>query len=96
MVHEVSIDAISLEQMFLSTGSTGIRRIDWHRFHSLSFYLFRLILMSNRCRHGGHAHHIVGWFSKQKVCPVAGCDCECEFDAAINITRPAICVAADD
>ena len=55
-----------------------------------------LVEILDRCRHGGHAHHIVGWFSKQKVCPVAGCDCECEFDAAINITRPAICVAADD
>ena len=49
-----------------------------------------------RCRHGGHAHHIVGWFSKHKVCPVAGCDCECEFDAASNIVRPPLCVPADD
>mmetsp|Transcript_98 Transcript_98/g.163 ORF Transcript_98/g.163 Transcript_98/m.163 type:complete len:202 (+) Transcript_98:2-607(+) len=49
-----------------------------------------------RCRHGGHAHHIIGWFSGQKVCPVSGCDCECEFDGAINLTRPAICIEIKD
>jgi len=48
-----------------------------------------------RCRHGGHAHHIVGWFSSHKVCPVSGCDCECEFDGAIKIARPAICIEVD-
>lgn len=49
-----------------------------------------------RCRHGGHAHHIIGWFSSQKVCPVSGCDCECEFDSAIKLNRPAICMKAND
>jgi len=49
-----------------------------------------------RCRHGGHAHHMIGWFSSHKKCPVSGCDCECEFDAAIKLSRPAICIEADD
>jgi len=48
-----------------------------------------------RCRHGGHAHHILGWFSTQKTCPVSGCDCECEFDGAIKLNRPVICVDAE-
>lgn len=34
-----------------------------------------------RCRHGGHAHHLVGWFSKHNTCPISGCDCQCQFDS---------------
>jgi WD repeat-containing protein mio len=34
-----------------------------------------------RCRHGGHAHHLVSWFSKHKECPISGCDCQCQFDS---------------
>jgi WD repeat-containing protein mio len=34
-----------------------------------------------RCRHGGHSHHLLGWFSVHKICPVSGCDCQCEFGA---------------
>ena len=63
---------------------------------TISSHTYRVTNRSNRCRHGGHAHHIIGWFSSQKVCPVSGCDCECEFDAAIELSRPAICVKADD
>lgn len=33
-----------------------------------------------KCKHGGHAHHLVGWFSKHNVCPVSDCDCNCQFD----------------
>ena len=35
-----------------------------------------------RCKHGGHAHHLVGWFSKHSVCPVSDCDCPCQFDGS--------------
>ncbi|GAX19300.1 hypothetical protein FisN_4Lh123 [Fistulifera solaris] len=35
-----------------------------------------------RCKHGGHAHHLVGWFSKHNVCPVSDCDCNCQFDGS--------------
>jgi hypothetical protein len=31
-----------------------------------------------KCRHGGHAHHLLGWFANQKTCPVSGCNCECD------------------
>ncbi|BGP35160.1 hypothetical protein JCM10296v2_006990 [Rhodotorula toruloides] len=30
-----------------------------------------------RCRHGGHASHLLAWFDTSRVCAVAGCDCEC-------------------
>jgi len=41
-----------------------------------------------RCKHGGHAHHLVGWFSKHEVCPVSGCDCQCQFDGIDKLSRP--------
>lgn len=47
-----------------------------------------------RCKHGGHAHHMVGWFSKFSVCPVSGCDCKCQFDGIQKLNRPAL--VADD
>jgi WD repeat-containing protein mio len=43
-----------------------------------------------RCKHGGHAHHLVGWFSKHSICPVSGCDCRCQFDGMPTLTRPAL------
>ena len=32
------------------------------------------------CKHGGHAHHLVGWFAKHDACPVSGCNCRCQFN----------------
>jgi WD repeat-containing protein mio len=29
------------------------------------------------CRHGGHASHLMQWFSEHTECPVAGCLCKC-------------------
>ena len=40
------------------------------------------------CKHGGHAHHLVGWFSKHEVCPVSDCDCRCQFDGIQKLSRP--------
>jgi hypothetical protein len=34
-----------------------------------------------RCKHGGHAHHLVGWFANHDTCAVSGCDCQCQFDS---------------
>lgn len=36
-----------------------------------------------KCKHGGHAHCLVEWFSDHNTCPVSGCDCQCQFDANI-------------
>ena len=41
-----------------------------------------------RCKHGGHAHHLVGWFAKHEVCPVSGCSCRCQFDGIREQPRP--------
>jgi hypothetical protein len=30
-----------------------------------------------RCRHGGHAHHVLDWFETHDQCGVAGCSCRC-------------------
>ena len=49
-----------------------------------------------RCKHGGHAHHLVGWFSKHDVCPVSGCDCCCQFDGMPQLRRPALSNDATD
>lgn len=29
------------------------------------------------CRHGGHASHLMDWFSENSSCPVVGCKCKC-------------------
>eukprot|EP00397_Hematodinium_sp_SG-2012_P036518 GEMP01039427.1.p1 GENE.GEMP01039427.1~~GEMP01039427.1.p1 ORF type:complete len:348 (+),score=59.97 GEMP01039427.1:814-1857(+) len=29
------------------------------------------------CHHGGHMKHVMDWFDKFSMCPVADCDCEC-------------------
>lgn len=37
------------------------------------------------CRHGGHSAHLLGWFSENSICPVAGCKCKCmSMDANAN------------
>jgi WD repeat-containing protein mio len=43
-----------------------------------------------RCKHGGHAHHLVGWFAKHEICPVSGCNCRCQFDGIRKLQRPAM------
>jgi len=43
-----------------------------------------------RCKHGGHAHHLVGWFANHDACPVSGCDCRCQFDGIKKLNRPAL------
>lgn len=43
-----------------------------------------------RCKHGGHAHHLVGWFANHETCPVSRCDCRCQFDGIQKLNRPAL------
>ena len=31
------------------------------------------------CGHGGHLGHLKKWFSRNRRCPVAGCNCMCEL-----------------
>ncbi|CAJ1901029.1 unnamed protein product [Cylindrotheca closterium] len=40
-----------------------------------------------KCKHGGHAHHLVGWFSDHETCPVSGCDCRCHFDSIKKVSQ---------
>lgn len=42
------------------------------------------------CKHGGHAHHLVGWFANHETCPVSGCECHCQFDGIQKLNRPAL------
>lgn len=42
-----------------------------------------------KCKHGGHAHHLVGWFANHEGCPVSGCNCKCQFDGIQKLSRPA-------
>ncbi len=39
------------------------------------------------CKHGGHVHHLVGWFADHKTCPVSGCECPCQFDGIRNLNH---------
>ncbi|XP_052741248.1 GATOR complex protein MIOS isoform X2 [Bicyclus anynana] len=38
------------------------------------------------CRHGGHAAHLLQWFSEHSECPVSSCSCRC---AALDPPDPA-------
>ena len=29
------------------------------------------------CMHGGHARHLIDWFTTHDLCPVTGCNCQC-------------------
>ena len=41
------------------------------------------------CRHGGHAEHLLEWFSQHHECPVSGCSCRCaDLDRALAANRP--------
>ena len=42
-----------------------------------------------RCKHGGHAHHWVGWYAQHETCPVSGCDCQCQFDGVPELSTTA-------
>ena len=42
-----------------------------------------------RCKHGGHAHHLVGWFANHDTCPVSGCDCQCQFEVVEKLHQQA-------
>lgn len=38
-----------------------------------------------RCRHGGHASHVLEWFRRgNDECPVADCDCNCRADSGFK------------
>lgn len=40
------------------------------------------------CRHGGHADHLLQWFSAHTVCSVTGCACKCgSLDANCQINQ---------
>lgn len=40
-----------------------------------------MLAWCQRCRHGGHATHLLEWFERSEVCAVAGCDCKCRGGA---------------
>jgi hypothetical protein len=48
------------------------------------------------CKHGGHAHHLVGWFANHETCPVSGCECHCQFDGIQKLSRPALVEKQDE
>eukprot|EP00977_Amphora_coffeiformis_P008650 scaffold1959_cov162-Amphora_coffeaeformis.AAC.7 len=43
-----------------------------------------------RCKHGGHAHHMMGWFATHDECAVSNCGCRCQFDGIQKLQRPAL------
>ncbi|GAA5891466.1 hypothetical protein JCM8208_007290 [Rhodotorula glutinis] len=45
--------------------------------HSFDAHGPATLCWCQRCRHGGHASHLLAWFETSEVCAVAGCDCEC-------------------
>lgn len=49
-----------------------------------------------RCKHGGHTHHMVGWFSNHSTCPVSNCNCQCQFDGIQKLKRVGLAHESDD
>ncbi|KDE04060.1 hypothetical protein MVLG_05499 [Microbotryum lychnidis-dioicae p1A1 Lamole] len=45
--------------------------------HSIPMDISSSLCWCQKCRHGGHTNHILDWFERSVVCPVADCDCEC-------------------
>jgi len=43
-----------------------------------------------RCKHGGHAHHLAGWFADHDTCAVSNCDCRCQFDGIQKLGQPGL------
>ncbi|XP_059175424.1 GATOR complex protein MIOS-A-like isoform X2 [Physella acuta] len=40
------------------------------------------------CRHGGHAAHLIQWFSEHSECPVTGCTCKCIAQDKVKLQLP--------
>ncbi|SCV72847.1 BQ2448_4384 [Microbotryum intermedium] len=45
--------------------------------HSIPTDVSSSLCWCQKCRHGGHTNHILEWFERSAVCPVADCDCQC-------------------
>ncbi|SCZ92063.1 BZ3500_MvSof-1268-A1-R1_Chr5-3g08312 [Microbotryum saponariae] len=45
--------------------------------HSIPTDISSSLCWCQKCRHGGHTNHMLEWFERSVVCPVADCDCEC-------------------
>jgi WD repeat-containing protein mio len=69
-------------------GAAGPSSDDFSSLANLPFAEWFTWCMS--CKHGGHAHHLVGWFAKHEVCPVSGCDCRCQFDGINKLKRSSV------
>ncbi|KAK6745026.1 hypothetical protein RB195_011627 [Necator americanus] len=39
--------------------------------------LLHMSWFCRKCHHSGHPHHILEWFTTERVCPVGDCSCEC-------------------
>ena len=67
------------ERNSITSGTRGCDRNDLSGLANIPFAEWWTWCMS--CKHGGHSHHLMGWFSKHEVCPVSGCKCNCQFDS---------------
>ncbi|XGW13453.1 hypothetical protein V3C99_000072 [Haemonchus contortus] len=39
--------------------------------------LLKMNWFCRKCHHAGHPHHILEWFTTERICPVGDCLCEC-------------------
>lgn len=61
----------------VKAGSTSNRSIDSGSASDKLAEFANWFTWCQSCRHGGHASHIMHWFSEHLECPVAGCVCRC-------------------
>ncbi|EYC17301.1 hypothetical protein Y032_0031g2383 [Ancylostoma ceylanicum] len=46
--------------------------------------LMHMSWFCRKCHHAGHPHHILEWFTTERICPVGDCLCECGTNVVQN------------
>lgn len=65
------------EDLRMKTSKLAKKTDQKPKAHSYVCTFDKAIVWCQNCKHGGHANHLAEWFSKYNVCPVSGCDCQC-------------------
>ncbi|KAL0984813.1 hypothetical protein UPYG_G00147300 [Umbra pygmaea] len=64
---------------------TSDEKVDLTRNNKLSHFN-NWFTWCHNCRHGGHAGHMLSWFSDHAECPVSACTCKCmQLDTTGNL-----------
>ncbi|KIH50216.1 hypothetical protein ANCDUO_19707 [Ancylostoma duodenale] len=57
--------------------------------------LMHMSWFCRKCHHAAHPHHILEWFTTERVCPVGDCLCECGTNVVQNQQNKKTTVASN-